>query len=493
MDRPVLVVGAGPTGLTAAMELSRLGVPVRIVDKAPEAARTSRATDIHARTLELLVPRGVGHHLLQSGIKVTGTTLYGRGRRLITLRLDKMASRYNQVLLLDQAKTEQLLRDQVKRQGVHVEHGVELLSFTQGPEGVRAVLKSDRGEEVLDAAYLIGAEGAHSGVRHALGLSFEGRSLPDEYALADVLADGPLRRDEQALFVSPKGFVAIFPISGEWFRIMATDEGGDEGTPDLARMQELCDQTLPFPCELRGMNWSSRFRVHSRHASALRAGSVLLGGDAAHVHSPAAGQGMNAGIQDMVNLCWKLAMVYRGQAKPELLDTYQSDRLPVVVKMVRGTERLATAVPAGKRRTHQLVTRVLPLVLSPNIMHRKVSDWVGQVTVTYRGTAITHGAGRAGPLRAGDRVPDVAVHTGGNQTRLHDLLDTDRLTLLTTGPQPELAPWRHLFTDHVLAPQPGLLTKGTAMLVRPDGYLGAAGSTATLASWLDKWFERSSQ
>ncbi len=506
-ERPVLVVGAGPTGLTAAMELVRLGVRVRIVDRAPAPSTTSKALAIQARTLELLRPRGVGDAMLRRGRRASGTAIYGRGRKLATVELDRIPGRYNHILLLPQAETEELLAERVRAHGVDIERGVELLSFEHDAHGVHAVLKDgDGGHETVHAAYLIGADGAHSGVRHALDLPFKGRALAQRYLLADLYLDGDVPDDQLSIFLARDGFVAVFPMAGHRFRFIATDPGSgtDDDVPELAALQDIWDHVVPLPARLRDPNWLSRFRINSRHVPALRAGRVFLGGDAAHVHSPAGGQGMNTGIQDMINLSWKLALVHRGQAAPALLDTYQTDRVPVIAKLVRATETATKVWNSTHPVVHRMVTTMAPIALGRDFVQDKATAILGETTASYRKSPLAAGAGRLGGLRAGDRVPDVDVVTEGGVRRLYDLLDPAKLTVLTTGPDVELLlPWQRVFTLHngrIAATQPGLVggdariaaelaaTPGV-LVIRPDGYLAAAGTDATsVTSWLGKWF-----
>jgi 2-polyprenyl-6-methoxyphenol hydroxylase-like FAD-dependent oxidoreductase len=512
-ERPVLIVGAGPTGLTAAMELARLGVRVRVVDKAGEPSTTSKALAIQARTLELLRPRGVGDEMLRRGQKASGTAIYGRGRKLATVELDRAPGRFNHILLLPQAETEELLTEQVRAHGVEVERGVELLSFSQDAHGVRAVLKDGAGgEETVEAAYLISAEGAHSSVRHALGLSFEGRALAQRYLLADLYIDGDIREDQLSVFLAKDGFVAVFPMAGRRFRVMATDpetSAAEDEVPALATLQAIWDHVVPLPAGLRDPQWRSRFRINSRYVSALRAGRVFLGGDAAHVHSPAGGQGMNTGIQDMINLSWKLAMVIKGQAGPALLDTYQSDRHSVIAALVRATETATKALNSTNPLVHRLITRLAPIALGTGFVQNKATATLGETAANYRKSTIAAGGGRLGTLRAGDRIPDFDVVLAAGTKRLYDLLDLSALTVLVAdagaGATDFLRPWHQVLSIHhgrVAAEQPGLAGRDAAtaadlavrpgiVVVRPDGYVAAAAPAADpapLASWLSTWF-----
>ena len=500
-DVPVLIVGAGPTGLTAALELSRLGIGVRIVDRAHERSLTSRALGIQARTVELLRVRGVGDELVRLGNRARATTLYSHGDKLAAIEFHRMKSEFNYLLLLAQSETERLLTEQLNRQGVKVERGVELATLTQRRDGVSVVLRSSGAsdgashgaKEKLGACYLIAADGSHSAIRKSLGLPFTGRSLTHNYVLGDLHLAGDVPQDQLSIFLGGHGFLAVFPMGDGRFRFMATDPDGitgDTGDPTLDDIQRLYDRTVHLPAQLYNLNWSSRFRINSRHMTTLRDGRVFFGGDAAHVHSPAGGQGMNAGIQDMINLSWKLAMVLDGKGRPELLDTYESDRLPVIRRLVRMTERATTAFNSTNPFMHQAITRLAPIAMARSRVQEKAVPRLGQIAAGYRDCPIAKGGGRIGSLRAGDRVPDLRVGGGRTGTgRLYDLLDLSTLTLFVNRDSvPEAyRAWRdvlalrHVSTDALPA---GWL------LVRPDGYLAAAGGAddgPTLAGWLRRW------
>ncbi|MDT5365534.1 MAG: hypothetical protein QOC69_7296 [Mycobacterium sp.] len=491
---PVLVVGAGPTGLTAAVELSRLGIDVRIVDRAAAPSTTSRALGVQARTVELLRPRGVADEMLRLGNRASATTLYAGGRRLTGIELHRMPSEFNFLLMLAQSETERLLTEQLGRQGVTVERGVEFVTLTQDDAAAQVVLRDVDGRvETVTASYVIAADGAHSPVRKSLGLGFEGRSLPQNYVLGDVHLAGAVPQDQLSIFLAPKGFLAVFPMGDGRFRFMATDPDGitgDVDEPSLEDIQRLYDRTAHIGAQLYDLNWSSRFRISSRHMSTLRAGRVFFGGDAAHVHSPAGGQGMNAGIQDMINLGWKVAMVVRGVARPDLLDTYENDRLPVIRQLVAMTERATKVFNSTNPVVHGLLIRLAPKVLSRKAVQNKAAPRLGQIAASYRGRPIAKGGGGIGSLRAGDRVPDADLPEG----RLYDLIDDSTLTLLVSGGAGRIFDAHHPWDDVISVREttlPAELAEGLAwLLVRPDGYLAAAGGPGDadrLHRWLNRW------
>ena len=493
-DVPVLIVGAGPTGLTAAVELSRLGIGVRIVDRAAERSLTSRALGVQARTVELLRVRGVGDEMVRIGNRASATTLYAGGQKLAAIELHRMSSEFNYVLLLAQSETERLLTDQLARQGVKIERGVEMVAASQRSDHVDVRLRSGDGtEEAVRSSYLIAADGSHSVIRKVMGLPFEGRSLTQNYVLGDLHLAGDIPQDQLSIFLARNGFLAVFPMGDGRFRFMATDPEqitGDTGEPTLEDIQRLYDRTVHLPAQLYDLNWSSRFRINSRHMTTLRDGRVFFGGDAAHVHSPAGGQGMNAGIQDMINLSWKLAMVIEGRARQDLLDTYESDRLPVIRQLVRMTERATKVFNSTNPLVHAALTRLAPILLARSAVQNKAAPKLGQLAAGYRGCPSAKGGRRIGSLHAGDRVPD--VHLDG--VRLYDMLDLSTLTLFVSSDAIAEAyrPWQDILAVRRMPIADELAGAGW-LLVRPDGYLAAAGGdgdAGRLAGWLDRWLIR---
>ncbi|KMO75434.1 FAD-dependent monooxygenase [Mycolicibacterium chlorophenolicum] len=487
MTIPVLIVGAGPSGLTAAVELSRLGVDVRIVDRAVRPSTESRALAVQARTMELLRVRGIGDEMLALGNQARAAGLYTGDRKLAPIELHRMPSRFNFILMLAQSETERLLAEQLARQGVKVERGVEVTSVRPGGDTVAVTLRGAEGaEERVEASFVIATDGPRSTLRKTLGVPFPGRTLPQDYVLADLHIDGDLPEDEVSIFLARGGFVAVFPMGRGRFRMMATDPDGlldGDADPTAEQMQRLYDRTVGVPARLHDVNWSSRFRINSRHVPTMRAGRVFLGGDAAHVHSPAGGQGMNVGIQDMVNLSWKLAMVLDGRARADLLDTYSSERLPVIRTVVRFTEIGTRVFNSTNPVLHALRIRLAPKALARNAVQNAAAAMFGQVSAGYRGDALAEGGGGVGALRAGDRVPDV----GG----LYDALDLGALTLFTAGQA--IVDVGRSWDGVVSVRDAAALTPDGWLLVRPDGYLAAAGGpgdAAMLDRWLERWFVR---
>jgi 2-polyprenyl-6-methoxyphenol hydroxylase-like FAD-dependent oxidoreductase len=534
MPNPVLIVGAGPTGMTAALELSRQGVPVRLIDKvpapppdAPPPAERSRAIGVQARTLELFEMRGLADEMLRKGHPTAGADVYGGGKLLLHLDFSHIDSRYHYLLFVSQTETERILREAIEKLGVAIERGVDLVGFAQDvptpdPFPVKVVLRHPDGRlEQTQAPWLIDAEGAHSTVRATLDLPFSGHTREETYALGDIRIDGALSEDTFHLVSTEWGFLGLFPMGGRRFRIIAGVPPGaltarTDRPPAIEDLQAIFDERSPVEARFSDLTWSSWFRINSRMVQHLRIGHLLLGGDAAHIHSPAAAQGMNTGIQDMINLSWKLALVMQGLAPQELLDTYEDERLPVMRNILSKTEAITDVMSSRRPIVRSLLRYVAPRVGQARRVQRIVPYRISQIAVGYRRSPLSAHHGRAGRLRAGDRVPDLLVlsrvaHGAALEERsLFGLLDPLRFTLLVVHPEGDGAagvdwcdavrPWPIIRVVGMSAPPDDAAgarfdaTLGRSrgvFLVRPDGYVGFAGgkhaSAAHLQAYCSRW------
>src|SRR5581483_9116017 len=341
----VMIVGAGPTRLVVANILAKERIPFLLIDKLPEGGNTSRACVVHARTLEVLNQLGLTERMRRAGHVVPIFTIRDRDRVLATVRFDHLPTRYPYTLMLPQNLTEAILLDRLRETGGEVYRPYTFTNMRQDSEGVTAEVALESGAvQRVRARYLIGADGMHSVVRERAGIGFSGNAYQQSFVLADVRMSWPLRNDEVVLFFSPKGLLVVAPLPAGRYRVVGTVDEAPEH-PSIVDVQRLLDERGPVevPAQIGEIVWASRFHVHHRVAEHYRVGRVLIAGDAAHVHSPAGGQGMNTGIQDGVALAHLLADVLAGRADEAVLDRYERSRRPVAQHVVSFTDHMTRA------------------------------------------------------------------------------------------------------------------------------------------------------
>jgi len=492
----VLVVGAGPAGLFLAGELNRQGVDCRLIDRSGGPCGNARATAIQPRTLEILEQVGLANEFLAWGVPIRGMRIYAEGNRLISEQsMTGIESPFPFKLSLPQSRTERLLIDQLERYGQAVERNLELVSFEQDANGVRCALRSTGGvETTVDADYLIGCDGSHSTVRHRLGMHLEGIDDPAVFAVADVRIDGPLSRDEITLYCSPATGMLFGPLPEDRFIFFCDLPEGQSPPPPGSRptveeLQIYLDQAGPGDLRMHDPTWLAYFHCHMRLAPHYQTGRVFLAGDAAHVQSPAAGQGLNTGIQDGFNLVWKLALVLRGAAPPSMLDSYHAERHHIGKEMLELTDqvhrRLYDHNPALTERVGKWAASVLAHY---HMMHLPLRT-TDETRISYHRSFIVRehqpqqgGSAWAAAPRAGDRAPDgqLLSYPEDRSIRLFELIREPRHHLIIwEGTQRQMA--RHALHDLAAA-----IVTSYSNLIKPRVILyGKAPESEVGGSWLD--------
>jgi 2-polyprenyl-6-methoxyphenol hydroxylase-like FAD-dependent oxidoreductase len=390
----VVIVGAGPTGLSLACALAAHGVDHVILDKADQGGNTSRAAVIHARTLEVLDDLGVSDELCARGVVVPRFTIRDRDRALLHVPFDGLPTRYPYTLMLPQDSTEQILRDRLTAGGGAVHWRHRLTGIDNGDNGVTATIAGPGNTaHRIRARYIAGCDGMHSAVRELAGIGFTGDRYEESFVLADVRMRWPYPRDEVNLFFSPRGLVVVAPLPQERYRVVATLDDAPE-RPVAADVQSLLDARGPriAPATVTDVVWSSRFRVHHRLADSYRRGPVFLAGDAAHVHSPAGGQGMNTGIQDAIVLARLITDAVTAGPGTVDLDAYEAQRRPVAAGVVTITDRLTRAATARNPVARRIRNTVISLAgRSATVQRRLAMNLSALSTAGIR----THPAARA--------------------------------------------------------------------------------------------------
>jgi 2-polyprenyl-6-methoxyphenol hydroxylase-like FAD-dependent oxidoreductase len=489
----VLIVGAGPVGLTMAAELKRYGLSIRIIDE--DAGRTdkSKAIALWARTLELLnrMGPGVTQGFIDAGLKAESANIFAGEQQIAQVDLSSVDTPYKFMLLIPQSETERLLEEHLNGFGGKVERQVSLKAFEQSSDLVTCTLgHADGSEERMEASWLIGCDGAHSAVRHQLGMSFEGSTMLNDWILADLQISGMQGPPAGNIYWHAQGVLALFPLGGTRYRVIA-DVGesvsnaiGEHGVPTLKEVQQILETRGPKGIVASDPVWLSSFTINERKVADYRAQRVFLAGDAAHVHSPAGGQGMNTGMHDAVNLAWKLSLVARGICAAEpLLASYSPERSAVAAKVLQTTGK-TTAIAVMKGEAKQAIrNHVASLVFGLTPVKHAMANMLSEVSEGYPDSPLNRSCDfeHAGPA-PGKRAPirDNEPPIGQGPTPRFVLFGEDKNALASAAKE---------FADIVEPTLRAPYDSDGLWLVRPDGYVALrakCGDVQTVQEYLER-------
>jgi 2-polyprenyl-6-methoxyphenol hydroxylase-like FAD-dependent oxidoreductase len=531
----VLIVGAGPVGLALAGDLLRRGVRCRLIDSAEHAVYQTKAVGIQARTLEMLARLGLAQTAIERGLHTSFFSIYSSGKRLIRMDFQEhlRGTPYPYVLLLPQDGTERVLTEYVQSHDTPIEWQTELIAVTQDELGVEAVLRHTGGEdERVRVAWLVGCDGAHSTVRHLLGLQFVGSTMEQSFAtfaVGNVRLEWDLSYEEVFAFIHQGNFIGYFPMANRRHRLVIAYDPDRAPTGDVAleEIQKAIEVCGPVGARASDAADLTRFHINQRRSEHYRRARVFLAGDAAHIHSPIGAQGMNTGIQDAFNLAWKLALTVQGRATPTLLDSYESERVQVGEALLRATE-LTTQLALTRNPVLAAVRDILTPVLfaSLPIAARRLAQSLGEMNIAYPDSPISVDMREHKPApRAGDRAPDGIVRMDdGSSSSLFDIFDSQRSIVLVFAGNRENAEverqWQAVESliaggyagvveayvvttqassglDRALCDPTGEVHQrfeaahGDMVLIRPDGYIGFRGpwgGVAALREYLTSLF-----
>jgi 2-polyprenyl-6-methoxyphenol hydroxylase-like FAD-dependent oxidoreductase len=541
IETDVIIVGAGPTGLALACQLIRYEVDFIIIDKSEGVTPYSKALGVHARTLEIYEQVSLAQKAVEQGTIAGKVRMLERGEELGQVELSNIGkglSAYPYMLVLEQSRNEQLMYDWLKSHGRDVLWQTELESLSQEDMAVWAQVKNSGSEsQAIQGKYVIGCDGPRSLVRHALGLAFEGSTFERLFYVADVRIDWEFTHDALTVCLAPHGVVAFFPMPGEkrWRIVGAFPEGHEKDEREILyeEIEAQVKKEAQLELDITRVDWFSTYKVHTRHVDKFSSGRCFVAGDAAHIHTPAGGQGMNTGIQDAYNLAWKLALVLKHSANTQILDTYNEERLPNAKRLTATTDRMFN-LAAGKDWFVGLIrTTIFPpmakYILSIEAVRKKFFILISQIGITYRNSSLSmhesgaHNGDREFEVRAGDRMPYFLV----DGKSIYDQLRSPSFHLLTfsdgervgekpNGPRGEESDlgkgtvdggrklneteinYAHMIDRHVIPLYPHVaeifgMDKPFNVLLRPDNYIGFISSdtsTRPLSNYFGHLFNR---
>lgn len=506
MKTQVVIIGAGPSGLSLAAQLVRYGIDFIIIDKNEGITPFSKALGVHARTLEIYEQLGLAQQAIEQGQIASEIKMIVNGHVQGGFNLGTLGSHlspYPFMLILEQSKNEQLLYDYLNQRNVDVRWQTECVAFEQNEQSVKARIKDASGQEqLIEADYLVGCDGARSNIRQQLGFTFEGDTHAKFFYVADAAIDWGLTYGKDLYAGLAKDtFVAFFPMKGDKrFRIigMLPDDHSENGDLLYEELEQKIKQAVKLDLAIRDVRWFSVYKVHTRMSNSFASGRCFIASDAAHIHSPAGGQGMNTGIQDAYNLAWKLAFVLKKIAQPQLLDSYNQERLENARNLLKTTDALFDAEAGSGWLKSFVRMHVFPLVsglvFSNPLVKKMLFPVLSQTGIKYPDSALTV-AGEVGNVQAGDRMPYFQLPDG---TSIYRLLQEPAFHLLSFGrnerePAKQLAEkYSFLQYRHIPVVPTELFgrTESMTVLIRPDNYIAMLNKNGDLQA-IEKYLSES--
>ncbi len=488
----VIIIGAGPTGLSLAAQLLRYQIDFIILEKNEKTTHLSKAIVIQARTLEIFNESGLAERAIEQGRLTTAFNMYYKGRRKLKLDIAGLGeglSNFPFVLSLEQSKTEKLLIGHLAEKRKNIFWRSAFTRFEQNDTGVRVYYKDAAGaEQILEGAYIVGCDGAHSAVRQQSGQSFEGDTVPKLFYVTDVrISSAVVNKDELFIFLIKKGFILFFPMEGTGhYRVIGILPGyTDDDTITFETIREEVTKKLLSQVQFEEAMWFSTYKVHSRKAGSFRNGRCFIAGDAGHIHTPAGGQGMNTGIQDAYNLAWKLAFAINYKVKDNVLESYNTERTANAANLLRTTDRLFEFMTGASRFQNFIRLNIFPAVarfISRNKkFNKRIFPLLSMTSIAYPGSALTV-TSSLGKIKAGQRMPYFVFPSGKN---IYEYLTEPGFKLLFFGREggdnfEQLQRIKFPVTTFSFAEIPQPLFKTATdfyILLRPDNHISYIGKS----------------
>lgn len=514
MDKPldVLVVGAGPVGLFCANELTRHGLRCRIIEKKNHLSEHSKALGIHIRTMDVMADGDFLDEMFAEGLKINQVCFKSKGKELVRASFEGVKAKWRFILDLPQNETEAILYKGLVEKGIFVEWEAELIDLRQEKGSVHATLKKGEHTEEITASWLIACDGAHSTVRHLSQLDFVGAPYKQHWWLADLKIDWHLPPDSMYAYLHADGPLACFPITGNRYRLVMTTPLNQDKTPTLEDITAAFNQRSSDKAQLSNPIWLTQFNLHHRQIQHYRRDRVFLAGDAAHIHSPIGGQGLNTGLQDIYNLVWKLALVEKGMAKETILDSYHAERYAVGASVLKKTDAMTRMILLKNPLLILLRNTLMSFMMSFPVIRNKLATNIAGLDISYARSPIVMKSGSY--FEVGYFLTDFHLKDSHHQTRMlsqitkgtaHHLFlfegmaYSDRPSLMVIAQyiqkhfkkmiiphlvvrneakeEPVLSTW---FDEHNTIHQQYRIKKPTLLLIRPDKYIGFAQAPADL-------------